>query len=749
MYRGRNCPRARGLALGCLAICCLLNAFSLGQQVPSPAGEPAQARTDATLEGVPENFSPLNPITDLQRHQINVYKLYATARALEDQERIKEALALLEQAKKEEDGSAPILSRLSRLFFASGKVNEAIEAGRQAMSIDPNDTQTLTLLFGLLLERKNDPLAAESFLRSVLSNPKLDSHGASDLLCRRALGDLYFEVLDKPEKAADAYTAVIEGLDARQASKLTQADRDRILRGGGADTYFRFGDSLLQTKRYDLAIRAFRNGLAYDPDHGQIPRVLAEALFKKGHPDEALTTLNAYLAKQPQGREAYDLLRQILEKLGRKEEYLKRLEEAAAKDRKNLSLQFLLADQLRDDGRVAEADTLLRELLQNQRDPQVYVALTAALIKSGKADEFLRVVDEALTQRGAFQVLAPQIEQVAQDKKLAGEVLSFGIKRLETNPAALREPTRRVLSYIAVKSGHPDEFVKLGRLVLDQDPSVANFKEYVEDLRRVGRHAQAAQAIDDLIQKYPNERNAMMLGAQSQSLYLSGQIDQALTASKEAVKLEPDDRRTQFFVGFLLGRLGKNDEAVEHYQKILAKFPNDAEVERQARSGLSVIYVNQDQLDKGEHELEILLEKTPDEPGINNDLGYLYADQGKNLEKAETMIRIAVEDEPENPSYLDSLGWVLFKRGKLEMAAEQLEKAAKDNPNLDATILDHLGDVYFQLKRYTEARDNWTKAQELASRSNPPDKRLSQLGRKLVEIRALMETQEPTKSPSP
>ena len=71
---------------------------------------------------------------------------------------------------------------------------------------------------------------------------------------------------------------------------------------------------------------------------------------------------------------------------------------------------------------------------------------------------------------------------------------------------------------------------------------------------------------------------------------------------------------------------------------------------------------------------------TPTTPGVNNDLGYLYADQGKNLEKAEAMIRKAVQEEPDNCAYLDSLGWVLFKRGKVKEAVEPLEKAVK---NLD------------------------------------------------------------------
>ena len=66
------------------------------------------------------------------------------------------------------------------------------------------------------------------------------------------------------------------------------------------------------------------------------------------------------------------------------------------------------------------------------------------------------------------------------------------------------------------------------------------------------------------------------------------------------------------------------------------------------RQNLSVIYVNRRDFAKGEAQLELLLQRNPDDPGPNNDLGYLYAEQGKNLEKAESMIRKALQEEPES-----------------------------------------------------------------------------------------------------
>ena len=114
--------------------------------------------------------------------------------------------------------------------------------------------------------------------------------------------------------------------------------------------------------------------------------------------------------------------------------------------------------------------------------------------------------------------------------------------------------------------------------------------------------------------------------------------------------------------------------------------------------------------------------RNPDEAGVNNDLGYLYAEQGKNLEKAEAMIRKAVEQEPDNFAYLDSLGWVLFKRGKAKEAVDPLEKAIKaqiETIATDATVYEHLGDVYFQLHQTDKAKEAWKSAEKVAVESKP------------------------------
>jgi Tfp pilus assembly protein PilF len=150
----------------------------------------------------------------------------------------------------------------------------------------------------------------------------------------------------------------------------------------------------------------------------------------------------------------------------------------------------------------------------------------------------------------------------------------------------------------------------------------------------------------------------------------------------------------------------------------------DKDTKRLAQMGLSNAWVQSGDMEKGQKVLEDVYAEDPTDPGVNNDLGYLYADQGKNLEQAEKMVRLAVEAQPENPAYLDSLGWVLFKLGKFEEALEPLKKANADPDYQDATLLEHQGDVHEALKQMTEAKELWKRALEVEEKAPKPDQKI-------------------------
>ncbi|HVT87395.1 MAG TPA: tetratricopeptide repeat protein [Tepidisphaeraceae bacterium] len=122
------------------------------------------------------------------------------------------------------------------------------------------------------------------------------------------------------------------------------------------------------------------------------------------------------------------------------------------------------------------------------------------------------------------------------------------------------------------------------------------------------------------------------------------------------------------------------------------------------------LYHQIDQPQMTEQILQDVLKLDPNHPQAGNDLGYTWADAGKNLDRAESMIRSAVKAEPENTSYLDSLGWVLYKRSHFDQAAPIFEQASQPLEDADPVVLDHMGDNLYRLGRAADARQSWQRS---------------------------------------
>ncbi len=167
---------------------------------------------------------------------------------------------------------------------------------------------------------------------------------------------------------------------------------------------------------------------------------------------------------------------------------------------------------------------------------------------------------------------------------------------------------------------------------------------------------------------------------------------------------------------------------------------------------LSNVYAAAKRHADSEEQLQLILKIEPDNATVNNDLGYLWADQGKNLAAAENMIRKALEaersqrrkspnltsdDDKDNAAYVDSLGWVLYRRGQIDEARKELERATTLGDGDDPVIYDHLGDVYQHLKMRPEASRAWQRALELYDQGirTKDEERVRDIRRKIDQVK--------------
>jgi tetratricopeptide (TPR) repeat protein len=765
-----------------------------GVQGAKPSGAPSakENRLDVSEffaqpgDDPPRPFVPLRPSTTDDRRRLEVARLYSAGRALEDRRAWADAVAVLQEALKLEPDSIAVARRLCRIYIgALGRADLAIEYGKRVLAAEPGDSETLSQLVEYY--RRNDPAGAETILTEVLGNPKLEAHAFGRLLAQYELGRLYSGRLHQTEKAADAFAKVLAGLDDKSANRLTPVEQFRILGNNPSMAYFNFAMVFLASKRNELAVKALEHGLVYDEDNTQISLLLADTLLKLNRGPQALALVDRHIERQTPFVEAYELLARVLKELKREKEITPRLEAAARRDSKNVPLQYVLADRYRETGENDKAEALYKSLLSSQPTPQTYRALANSLLKRKKAADFLKVMAEAIKRPESLEAIKPQLAAAAGDDEMAESMLEAGLKLIVSARSTLSKSTYEVLSFIASnpaqdsqnKNRRLEKLLAIERFYAEQNPSPMVENEITDTLRQLGRYAEAASVLEKTIARYPdtksvqrlvaladlhrraghNEavksvlREAMRLdpgeGAAQRNLALLlsdvGQVDDAVRVLREAARREPANFEFDMRQGMILTRFGRNDEAIKVFESMLKRYGDNDDVVKMVRPSLSVIYVNQGDYVKGEAELERLLERFPDDSGANNDLGYLYAEQGKNLEKAEVMIRKALLEDKENRAYLDSLGWVLFKRGRPQEAIESLTKAAEkmkeevaaEQSNPDSTILEHLGDVYFHVHDLRKAAEAWREAAKAAEQAVPPERRLPEIRKKIESLEQL------------
>jgi tetratricopeptide (TPR) repeat protein len=238
--------------------------------------------------------------------------------------------------------------------------------------------------------------------------------------------------------------------------------------------------------------------------------------------------------------------------------------------------------------------------------------------------------------------------------------------------------------------GSVDQAVKVLQTWLSADPSNISAR-----LLQATIYVQARQ-----------QDNAEVLGNLEVFYQQSGRMNQFL-AKLEALRVkQPNNQALSQELVRMYSARNQAAEALRVLDEARAAAAEDADL----LYHVAHLYAAVDQSTTSEEVLEQVLRIDPSHASARNDLGYTWADQGKNLKRAEELIRVAVEAEPDNQSFLDSLGWVLYKRGEFDESRECLERAIGPATFPDPVVLDHLGDVLYRLGRHDEATAMWKRS---------------------------------------
>jgi len=228
------------------------------------------------------------------------------------------------------------------------------------------------------------------------------------------------------------------------------------------------------------------------------------------------------------------------------------------------------------------------------------------------------------------------------------------------------------LAQLAERRGDDAKALQNYRLLTDSPLALSVCSATARLMLKHGDRDGALALLDERVREHPGDR-IEVAGLRAHLLAERGDADAALAGLDAAQKAYPGHPGLAYQRATVLERLGRSRQAI-------------AAFEAQYR-------------------------ERPDDPGIANALGFTLADYDRSLTRAERLVRQALDVSPDNPAIQDSLGWVLFRQGKARAAMPVLETAWRNGR--DPEIAAHFGEVLWVLGEEGRARYIWAQALNL------------------------------------
>ena len=718
----------------------------------------------------PKLHVPLRPPTKKEVDELDALYLFARGVICEREDRLVEAMQCYENAARLDPDAVAIQKSLLVMYIAMERHDDAAKLLKRILDLDPHDCETSYLYARLLRNRGKLAEAAEVLQKGLQSNRVRDR---SDLHQQMAydLGAVY-ERLEKYEQAASAFAvaaAILDHPDGLLEGRMSPEEMQMC----SAETHERVGRNFLEARNFDKAVLAFRAAQTrYPPGAGRLDFNLAQVFLRQGKINEAAASLQSYLHLMPQGTEGYELMIGVMQKQQRLAEVLPWLEQAATRDTFNVELHLLLARQCIRAGQLAKADKIYHDLADSGPTEQVYRELFLLHKDHRPRGEqaIVEMIDSAFKSSDAKNGVTANPAAPGQARAMVGALrdnpdLARPVVKAAAGLAALHPlqvDTLQILATFADRLGMLPEAEALYRECIKQPLPPATEPLIYGSMLQVLWKAHHYESVVDMCRtglKQSQACNRVLLRAElARALGQLERWKEALSEVDQAVREAGDSE--VFMIRALRVRLLTQADKIAAAEAECKALIEDRKLPGELLEShylLASICSNSNRLPQAEAELAACLRIDPDNVAVNNDLGYQWADQSKNLAEAEAMIRKAIEldrknrksftgqrpgaeaEFHDNACYIDSLGWVLFRRGQVDAARKELEYAGTLPDGDDPVIWDHLGDVLQALGERAKAIAAWQQAQHFyeEAKHRKMDERYQTLKNKLKAALAL------------
>lgn len=351
---------------------------------------------------------------------------------------------------------------LGRNYEASGDIDKAIAAHKQAIALAPGSAELRAELAGLLARQQRAVEAIDMAEEALKIDPQ-------NREANHIVGSIYAALSEqrrplRPGESPQLYAA----------RAIAALERAREGRNPDTNTDLTLGRLYLSAGAYDKAIPILRRIADEQPNYPDIALLLASAQEGAGRTDEAIRTLEAALAENPRFARGLVMLAELNEKQARWSEAADAYGRAQQLNAR-VDLTTKRAAALINAGKAAEARDLLQPAASKPEAEAVLLYLYAASQRQAGdlegAEATARRLRKAAPDDPRGMYVLAQVLEARGDMRGAEQALRDLLQRDPTDATALN-----YLGYMFAERGEQlDEAVNLVQRALKEEPGNPSF----------------------------------------------------------------------------------------------------------------------------------------------------------------------------------------------------------------------------------------------------------------------------------
>jgi putative PEP-CTERM system TPR-repeat lipoprotein len=576
-------------------------------------------------------------------------------------------------------------ANLGAIQFSRGQRTEAEATFRKAVAAAPTSVPARMALANFLWSSGRAPEAEQSLKDALALDP-------TNISANRALGIFY--VASNRAKEAEPYFQAIAA-----ASKSTQATLSL------ADYY-----AIVQ--RFDDA-RKILTTLALTPDvYATATTRLAAIDATQGQRAQALAKLREVLDKYPKDASARLLTARLLVVDGKREEALANANLVVTQDPNAPAAAegyFLIGRIQTSLDRPQEAIKAYAEVLKRQPQPVAAdLALASLHLSGGSLDKATTYTQQALAiQPKSPQARALMVRILLAQHKMAeaqSELASLR-KDFPSSPTVLNLVAAQQLADGQVDAARASYVKAVGLIPNDYEATTGILRI---DLSR-GRTKDAIARVEDGLKVAAPSGDFLVLAARAYAT--AGNPAKAEELLKRAIEAEPARLQAYGLLGQLYLTQRRLDDARDQFQQVVTRDPKSIP----ANTMLGMLLEAQGRVPEAQKQYQAVLTIDPRAVVAANNLAWLYVASNQKLDEALQLAQAAQQQVPDEPHINDTLGWIYYRKNFTAQALRHLESSVQKDGS-DPTTHYHLGMAYLQAGDLDKSKRELQRS--LAIRSN-------------------------------